>query len=75
MSAGILRDDPDTLGWNAFSERYASFEQEFTLLPVQTVASLLKAEKILQVMMLNGVHLWDGFEDAMIEAQKIDEDL
>lgn len=73
MSASILRDDPDTLGWNVFSERYASFEQDFTVLPVQTVSALLKSEKILQVMMRRGIHNWDGFEDAMIEAQKIEE--
>lgn len=75
MSASILRDDPDTLGWNAFAQTYGEFEQEFTLLPVQTVASLLKAEKILQVMMRNGVHLWENFEKSMIEAQKIEEDV
>lgn len=70
MTASILRDDPDTLGWNVFSERYADHEQHYHTITAETLNALLRAEIVLDEFMRHGCHLWDGFDGCMEAVEK-----
>lgn len=74
MSAQLINTEDGAMptGWECFGKAYGVHEESYQMVSTETLAALLKAEHTLQVMMKHAVHQWEGFEDAMIEAQRVE---
>lgn len=49
---------------------YQQFEQSYVTVESETLSWLLKAEAILDAFMKRGIHLWDGYDECMLEINK-----